>query len=294
MTLTPHIDTYVKTRIAIGRWNRGTAKSNRYHLNTLRDSFGKRPLDQLGPAAIERWLSTVNHLEPASKRTYASTIRGFCRWLVRERKIRRDPCTDLCIDQPRLLRRNMTRADVAELLNSVPDLRGRCVVWLMVGCGLRCIEVTRLGIGDYDRHTLTLRVVGKGGHERMVPVPIEAIAPIDAYLNSVRSTAGPLIRSLNHPTRGIKPKTLSGLVSQWMTEAGIKSHAYDGVSAHALRHTFATDVWQNSRNLAAVKELLGHANIATTSRYIGPTNMDDLRNAVQGREYHPPPLDLAA
>lgn len=284
MTLTPHITAYIRTRTATKRWTHRTAKSNRYHLATFAESFGARPLNQLTTSAIERWLERIAHLEPASKRTYLSTIRGFCRWLVREGKLRRDPTCDLePIAQPRQLRRNLNENDVAVLLETLPDARARAIVWVMVGCGLRCVEVSRLGMGDYDGSTL--RVTGKGGHERIVPVPSEVAGPLNTYLASSRATAGPMFRNYNHPTRGLEPKTLSEIVSRWMKLAAIKAAPYDGVSAHALRHTAATDVYDLCLDLAIVQAMLGHANIATTSRYIGTRNTEQMRQAMEGRPY---------
>lgn len=286
MTLHPLIASYLNERVALGRLSRLSARHVRYPLLSFADNFGNRPLTQLGPAAIDRWLITCHGLAPATRRNYLSIVRGFCKWLQRNGKLKADPTVHVePIRQPRAVPRSLDEADIARLIASLADPRARVVVWLMVGCGLRCVEISRLTHGDYDRRTLTLTVRGKGDHQRQVPVPAEVAAPLNAYLTFTRATAGPLLRSVKNPHRGLSAPTLSRYVSQWMAEAQVKRGPYDGISAHALRHTCATDVYRRSLDLSVVQALLGHANLATTSRYIGPTNIEKVRAAMEGRRY---------
>jgi integrase/recombinase XerC len=167
----------------------------------------------------------------------------------------------------------------------VGDLRGRAIVELMVGMGLRCIEVATVQVGDYDPRRRTMRVVGKGGHRRVLPVPAGTARAVDAYLQSGGITYGPLIRSKNDPAAGITPLYLSTMVSRWMRAAGIKGARFDGVSAHALRHTCASDVLDRSGSLVVVQEMLGHADLNTTRIYLRGAGLDEMREAMEGRDY---------
>ncbi len=150
--------------------------------------------------------------------------------------------------------------------------------------GLRAGEVSRLQIGDIDFIGRTARVVGKGGHERLLPISEETWAAVSAYLDEHPATSGPLLRSYRQPWRPLAPDTISGMVSEWMRVAGIKRRARDGISGHALRHTMATDALRNGAHLRDVQHALGHAHLATTEAYL-PLVVNDLRAAMGGRRY---------
>jgi len=152
--------------------------------------------------------------------------------------------------------------------------------------GVRRIEIARLQLGDYDRRHQTLHdITGKGGHQRAVPVPSEAVEWLDPWVNSVGSTTGPFIRSHPRPAQGLSAHQIGMLVTRWMWDAGIKHRAHDGVSLHACRHTAGSDVYERCRNLGVVASFLGHANESTAQRYTRRVRLDELRPAVEGRDY---------
>jgi integrase len=155
----------------------------------------------------------------------------------------------------------------------------------MVGCGCRCVEVSRARVEDFDPIGRTVRLVGKGGHERVIPVPVEAAKAIGAHLDVQGRTAGPLFRS-RRDGGPIRTETMSRYVRCWMIEAGVKVRPLDGRSAHGLRRTAGSDVMERSGDLRAVQEMLGHASIETTARhYLRSVTMEQLRTAMEGRGY---------
>jgi integrase/recombinase XerC len=160
---------------------------------------------------------------------------------------------------------------------------------LMLGCGLRAAEVATLELADWDQDGQTLFVRGKGGHERMVPVPDEVAVHLDKYLTDRGRHAGILIGA-QRPPRGkaLNPSAVVKLVSAWMAKAGIKAGPYDGRSGHALRHTCASDVYELSKDLRTVQEMLGHQHLATTAIYLRHSNLDRMRAAMAGRDYGAP------
>lgn len=287
-----HITRYLANRVDLNRMSRTTAHDARYTLGHFADTFGNRPLNQLNTAFVERWLATIGHLSPATRRNYLSRVRGFCGWLVVRNLIKTNPCDAIePIRQPRRVSRALPEDDIAALLAVVPDLRAQVIVWLMVGCGLRCIEVSRLGVHDYDRRLEQVTVTGKRDNERVVPVPSEVARVLGRYLAAERLTSGALIRNRVHPARGVTAQTLSIYMRRWMYDAGVKSRPWDGTSAHALRHTAATDVYDRCGNLRVVQEMLGHSLASTTSRYLGTADLSAVRAAMEGRPYrgdHPP------
>jgi integrase len=284
-TLHGEIVAYVTARRSRGEIKASTASDLRWTLAGLDRSFGNRPLDQFGPAAIDRWLASIGDLSDATRREYLSRVRGFAQWLLATGKIRTDPTSHVpTIRQARRAPRTLSGEQVAALLRVLPDRRARAIVLLMVGCGCRCAEVAGLRVEDYDRRTITVR--GKADHERTLPVPAEVAKAIDAYLDETGVVAGPLIRSQLHPSRGVAPATLSSYVRRWMRDARIKARALDGRSAHALRRTAASDVMDRCRDVRAVQAMLGHERLETTARaYLRPVTIEALREAMSGRTY---------
>lgn len=279
------IVTYVAGRRARGEIRENTAADLRWTLAGLDRSFGHRPLEQFGPAAIDRWLASIGNLSDATRREYLSRARGFCQWLQSTGRISNDPTAHVpTIRQARRAPRTLSMEQVAALLKVVPDRRARAVVLLMVGCGCRCAEVARLRVEDYDGRTITVR--GKSDHERSIPVPAAVAKALDAYLDEIGVVAGPLIRSQLQPTRGISPATLSHYVRGWMRDANVKTRALDGRSAHALRRTAASDVMDASGDVRVVQAMLGHERLETTARsYLRPVSQEAMREAMSGRPY---------
>ncbi|HSS12232.1 MAG TPA: tyrosine-type recombinase/integrase [Acidimicrobiales bacterium] len=304
LTLAALVETYVSDRLARGEIGASTAKQFRIRLGSL-SSAG--PTDQ-SAADVDRetilaWQATIGHLAPASRKAYLSTVRSFCRWCVTSGFMDADPT--VTVGRVRLSRRvprALSHDQVAQVFAAAGmDVRMRTILWLMVGCGLRCVEVANLTVADYDRNAGTLFVKGKFDNERVLPVPDEVAAALDFYLQVGGWQVGPLIRTVRSglQTSGARqrgearPGGASGLgalaisqqVSALMTKAGIKSHAYDGTSAHALRHTCASDVLDRCHDLRLVKELLGHLHLSSTEIYLRNADLDQLRDAMEGRSY---------
>lgn len=286
-TLTKLTTAYIAERRRRGEITAGTATNVRYGLDSLDRSFGDRPINQLTRRAIERWMETLGHLAPATRRNQLAAARGFCRWLVARGLLERDPTADVArIRQPRSVPRALGRDDVARLWRALPDSRARAIVALMVGCGLRCVEVARLESTDWDRDAGMIRVVGKGMHVRELPVPDEVRRVLDRYLGEVGGVrSGPLIRASRSPADGLSAPTISTYVSRWMTAAELKAGRWDGRSAHALRHTCASDVLDVCGDLRVVQEMLGHAHLSSSAIYLRRAGMARLREAMAGRDY---------
>lgn len=284
-TLAPYMDRYLQEQRKLGRLARSTAQRRGYALRRLSEHFGRRPLTQFTPRAIERWLLTLDHLSPSSRRQNLTNARTFCKWLIDQGVIIRDPTRSFQVRKPRAVPRALDREKVAQVLAALPDRRSKAIVALMLFCGLRCMEVAGMQTGDYDPHARTLFIKGKGGHERVLPVPEAAARAVDMYLEERGVVSGPLIRSESNPSKGITAGRVGALVALWMRDAGVKRGRLDGVSAHALRHTAGSDVLESSGDLRAVQEMLGHASLTTTQIYLRRASLGQLREAMEGRSY---------
>lgn len=288
-TLDPYMVGFLDGRVRRGEITQYSAGNYTYSLFQFSDSFGARPINQLSLKAVERWMETIGHLHPRTRNVYLSSIRMFCDYLVEEKVIRTNPTAKIKpIRLPRQLRRALHSDMIERLLPVLPDTRAEVIVYAMLQEGLRCIEVSRLTVENFDPGRQILFVKGKYDHERELPITDEFARVLDRHLAKEDIRTGAIVRSQSIARSNLEPITphrVSRLVSGWMAEAGIKSRPRDGVSAHALRHTAATDVLERSGDLRAVQELLGHAQISTTSIYIGKGNLSQLREAMEGRSY---------
>lgn len=280
------VERYLNHRLAQRTLSPMSARNHRSTLAGFARAVGDLPVETLSRADIERWLASIGHLRPATRRSHFSTVRTFCTWLTREGVLTTSPVMD--VPSPRLPRsvpRALDASRVADVLLQCPDQRGRAIVWLMVGMGLRCCEVHHLELGHWDRRSRVMTVRGKGSHERILPVPSEVSQALDEYLAEYPTTAGPLIRSYRRPAHALSADALSGMVSEWMRAASVKRAARDGVSAHALRATAASDVLDACGDLRVVQEMLGHQNLSTTSIYLRRAGLPQMRKAMGGRKY---------
>jgi integrase/recombinase XerC len=285
-------DRYLTERVRHGTLNPLTARNYRSSLTGLAAAFGDRPAGELTTEHLEGWLASRTGLSAATRRGDLTAAIGFCAWLRRHGHVEVDPSLDVPrIRQPDPMPRALDAEAVAAVLRVCPDSRARAIVWLQVGLGLRCGEVSRLRVADWTRSSETLRVRGKGGRQRELPVTRAVATAVAGYLAEHPAPPWPaafLVRSYRRPWASLAPDTISGLVSEWMRAAGIKAWPRDGVSAHALRHTCATDVLVRSKDLQAVSEMLGHRQLQTTAIYLKHANLSRLREAMEDRDYGPP------
>jgi integrase/recombinase XerD len=202
-----------------------------------------------------------------------SAVRSFHRFLVRESIVDRDPTADVV--RPRLPRAlpHPLGVDEVRRLVEAPDpstpsgLRDRAVLELLYGAGLRVSELTGLDVDDLDLDEGFVRVVGKGGKEREVPMGQHARAALEGYLRRARpALAGPRTRG------AVFLNTRGGRLTRQSCATLVASHAASAavgrrVSPHDLRHSFATHLLEGGADVRVVQELLGHASVATTQIY---------------------------
>ncbi|MCC6438132.1 MAG: tyrosine-type recombinase/integrase [Acidimicrobiales bacterium] len=173
----------------------------------------------------------------------------------------------LRVRDARRLPKTLEHREVVALLESLHTWRDRAIAGLMVFCGLRSVEVLGLDVTDVDSGARWLRVWGKGGKERRVPLDVDVAGVIGTYLLAERpeTTSTKLFIVAKGPTRG-QPLTPAGLrrIFRYHRElTGITT-----AHPHALRHTFGTALAEAGVDLAVMQALLGHAHIDTTARYV--------------------------
>jgi site-specific recombinase XerC len=264
-------------------------RSMTYRLASFSAYVGEeRAPSSIGRPEVEEWLASGQW----AKRTVwgrISAVRGLYEWLTVRGVVEHDPTFG--IKGPKLDRALPRALDpdlVLRAFDACRDVRAELVLSLMVQSGLRCAEVARLDRADVSRKRGEIEVTGKGGHQRVVPLWEETDRLLVRYLAAEPGPSGPLIRSKKDPARGLHPSYLSALVSAVMADAGIKRFPRDGVSGHALRHTAASDIFEQSGDLAVVQEFLGHTSLVSTQIYLRRANVSRIRAAGVGRTYRGP------
>lgn len=144
-------------------------------------------------------------------------------------------------------------------------VRDRAMFELFYSSGLRLSELTALKPADIDFDDATVRVLGKGGKTRVVPVGRFALRCVQDWLAKREAIAKGQQSALflNHRGKSIGPRTVQQRLTMWSRKQGLTQN----VHPHMLRHSFASHVLQSSGDLRAVQELLGHADISTTQVY---------------------------
>lgn len=202
-----------------------------------------------------------------------SGIRRFYRFLLREGLIEVDPT--LRIDGPKLPRRlpdTLTEADVEALLAEpdpeVPvEQRDRAMLEILYGCGLRVSELTGLMVDQVNLRQGVIRVFGKGGKERLVPLGEEAVDWLLRYLREARPELlrGKVSDALFPGNRGtcMTRQAFWYRIKHYAARSGVTRP----LSPHTLRHAFATHLLNHGADLRVVQMLLGHSDLSTTQIY---------------------------
>jgi site-specific recombinase XerC len=278
---------YIEDRTRRGEIVRTTARQQRIILRRFADRLGERDPSSITRRDIDSHMRDRDGLRPSSRRVELGILNAFCVWLVRNGKLRRNPMVDVARPKKRRTVPAALPADaVARLLEvSEADARLHAMVWSMLGLGLRRAEVATLHIDDWDRRSGTVRVVGKGGHERVLPVIEQVDRAWRRYLADEPAASGPLFRSRKPPHDGLSIGTVGWLVGQSLRQAGIKVHAWDRVCPHALRHTALSDVMDSCGDLRVVMEMGGHRDLSTASIYQRTATVAQLRQAMSVRPY---------
>lgn len=235
--------------------------------------------DGYAPATVNRRLAAVSGLftfmvmrDPTVKNPVPRGAEA--RWHEPEHRsgllghlARPQPRSALRLREPRNLPRALEHDEVVALFQDLKSWRDRAMAGLMLYCGLRAGEVLGLEVSDIDIGARWLLVHGKGSKERRIPLDTDVAATIQTYLLVERpeSSSLKLFLVAKGKTRG-QPLTPAGLRTIFRYHREISGAAE--AHPHALRHTFGSSLAEAGVDLAVMRELLGHAHVNTTARYI--------------------------
>lgn len=227
-------------------------------------------------------------LKPQTIAHHLTVIKNYHKFLVQNEYLKENVAKS--IERPNVTKKLpnvLTVEEVTKLLDikgdTAFDIRNKCMLELLYGTGLRISELLSLTLNDIDTINATVRCVGKGDKERIVPINDYIIESLNDYLK-VRSE---LLKNkntkelfLNKDGNNLTRKGFFKLLKKMLLEKGLNPN----VSPHTLRHSFATHLLEYGADLRVIQEMLGHSDISTTRIYTHITNKkvrEDYNN------YHP-------
>lgn len=252
------------------------------------ETLGIGALEKVGQTDMRAWMAAERKrgLGARSLARELSAVKSFFQWLSERSGF--EPTAVLATRSPKYQRKlpRPLAEDAAKAMIDTVELQARdgwvaardtAVVTLLYGCGLRISEA--LGLKGRDAPLPeTLKILGKGGKERIVPVLSAARDAVDAYLRLSpypQEHNGPLFRGV----RGgpLNPRQIAKVMEQSRMQLGLPATA----TPHAMRHSFATHLLNAGGDLRAIQELLGHASLSTTQAYtaVDATRLLEVYNA---------------
>ena len=274
---------------------KGLAKNSLASYRTDLTKFGEwlddKPLDRVKRQDIVRYFQSLRSsgISARSVARALAALRGFFRFLVRERHLTHDPTEN--VENPKLwttLPKSLQPSEVEALLaapdQKTPDgLRDAAMLELLYATGLRVSELIRVRLENIELDAGFLRTFGKGSKERIVPLGDSARKSIATYVERAR----PEFNHRNDPhlfltnrSRPMSRQTFWMKIVKYARQAGIRSH----ISPHVLRHSFATHLLENGADLRSVQLLLVHSDISTTQIY---THVSRARLQKLYDQFHP-------
>jgi len=240
----------------------------------------KPELEKVDRIVIRKYLSVLHRKNKKSSiARKISTLRSFFRYLVREKLVSSNPAK--AVSTPKVektLPATLTVDEAFRLMES-PDrplkkvfeaeakksgLRDRAILELLYSSGLRVGELVGLNLKHLDLHLGIVRVMGKGRKERIVPIGNKAIEALKIYLDRRGDPEGEEPLFVNLRGGRLTSRSVGRLIKKYTRASGIVRK----VSPHSLRHSFATHLLDGGADIREIQEMLGHASLSTTQRYI--------------------------
>jgi site-specific recombinase XerD len=231
----------------------------------------------VGLRDLRRYLAELSERgnSPSTIARKLAALRGLLRVQIELGTRQENPAELLSSPKrPQHLPRVLRVDEVEALLDGIPassslELRDRALFELAYSSGLRAEELVSLDVESIDFDSETIRVEGKGGKTRIVPVGEHALRAVERYLQNGRPSldAGDPALLLSKSGRRLSTSDVRRRLRLWARRAATRSPALIDAHPHALRHSFATHLLEGGADLRAIQELLGHATISTTQVY---------------------------
>jgi integrase/recombinase XerC len=251
---------------------RAYAQDLEQFLGFLRTELGREPAPgDADHLLIRAFLAQLHRhgLKKVSAARKLAALRTFFRYLCREGVLASNPAR--LLQTPRVERRipgHLEEHELEKLLqlegDDLASARTRALLELLYGTGIRVAELVGLDLPDVDLEERSLRVLGKGSKERIVPFGQAALRALRAYL-ALREALPAQGQAVFVNARGgrLSDRSVRTFLGRALRRQAVVRHA----SPHTLRHSFATHLLERGADLRAIQELLGHVSLSTTQRY---------------------------
>ncbi|MFC1674486.1 tyrosine recombinase XerC [Candidatus Omnitrophota bacterium] len=264
-----YIDKFTRYLEIEKNYSRHTILNYRLDLEDFKDFLQGKQVESVDYLFLRKYLAALKE-RGLSNRTVSrriSSLRSFFKFLTRENYLKSNPIVSL--SSPKLdkhLPSFLTEDEVSKLIGAVipkdeAGLRDRTVLETFYSTGIRISELVGLNVDDLDLIGCIVKVRGKGKKERVVPIGDKAVSAIREYLDKRKKKTEVLF--LNKSGSRISDRGVRNIIKKYIRLTSIKQD----VSAHTLRHSFATHLLNRGADLRSVQELLGHANLSTTQIY---------------------------
>lgn len=273
------------------KYSKNTTQKYFYSLNKFMEILNNKAVEDVNEDDIKLFLLKLKSSGVASVNTDLSAVKSFFKYLLIEEVIKKSPLDTL--DKMKTIKKipdSISKEEIIRFLDieliTPLDYRNKAMFELIYGAGLRISEAVNLKLNDINLHMATVKVMGKGRKERIVPIGDYALAYLIKYINDERA------KILNHhksdfvfisnkeTKHGLTREQFFRIVLKRKKEALISKN----MSPHTLRHSFATHLLDSGADLRSIQELLGHSSIATTQIY---THMSKEAMRANYRDFHP-------
>lgn len=237
------------------------------------EEFELCDITKLSGSMVRTWVMSLSDAgrDPKSVHRKISSLRSFYKYQIRQGYLSASPLSEITLPKLRKKLPVFVEEDKMGLLldnisfgNDFVGIRNKAIIELFYGTGMRLSELVGLDLIDVDFSRKTVKVLGKRNKERLIPVPLETLQTLMAYLEQ-RKNMFPGSEALFITEKG-------GRVYAKLVYNVVKAHlsaitTQQKKSPHVLRHTYATHLLNNGADINAIKELLGHANLSATQIY---------------------------
>ncbi|MBP3461471.1 MAG: tyrosine recombinase [Bacilli bacterium] len=272
-----YIEEYIKYLLIDKKYSNNTIKSYQNDLKELKNFYKNKEITQLNKKDLLKFIEKQKETKNEKTISHFITVfRGFYKYLIIEEIIKESPAEFLILPKTKkTLPKVLSVEEVDKLLNielkDKYDYRNKAMLELMYSTGIRISELINIKTHDLNINNCSLKIMGKGNKERIIPVGDYALKYLNIYIENYRkefikkntdylflSTHGTLM------TR----QAFFKIIKKIAKEKNIKA----SFSPHTLRHSFATHMLENGADLRTIQELLGHSDISTTQIYTNVSN----------------------
>jgi len=242
------------------------------------EMIGEFNVKEVDSKLVRNWVVSLmeKNLSPRSVSRKVTTVKTFFKYLMREQVVINNPAVNIPLPK---IRKKLPHFVEEESLHHLLDdgyfsddfcgIRDKLIIYLLYGTGIRLAELQGLKESDFDKKEYLIRVIGKRNKERVIPYPRSINNLLELYVDIRNKEVGLNTDSLLVTDKGkpVYEKLIYRVVKNNLT----KVTSLEKKSPHVLRHTYATHLLNKGADLNAVKELLGHSNLAATQVYTHTT-----------------------